>query len=180
MSILGKRIDLTEGTISLTGDLDPVVNFVAQTSAQDVEAYIIIKGRISDVDVSFTSSPELPQDEVLALIIFGRGINDLSPVQIARLAAIAAELTGGNSPGLVDGIRRGAGLDDLDVVEDDDGNAAVRAGKYVSDNVYLGVEAGQKNTEATVNLDITDNLTARGGVSSDGETSLGIFLEKDY
>jgi translocation and assembly module TamB len=180
LSILGKRIDLTEGTISLTGDLDPVVNFVAQTSAQDVEAYIIIKGRISDVDVSFTSSPELPQDEVLALIIFGRGINDLSPVQIARLAAIAAELTGGNSPGLVDGIRRGAGLDDLDVVEDDDGNAAVRAGKYVSDNVYLGVEAGQKNTEATVNLDITDNLTARGGVSSDGETSLGIFLEKDY
>ena len=84
------------------------------------------------------------------------------------------------SGNLVDGIRSGSALDDLDVVEDDDGNTAVKAGKYVSDNVYLGVQAGQKNTEATINLDITDNVTARGTVASDGEASIGIFLEKDY
>ncbi|EFL89578.1 translocation/assembly module TamB domain-containing protein [Ahrensia sp. R2A130] len=179
LSILGQRIDLNEGEITLTGDLDPRLRLVAQTSTDDVTAFITLSGRVSDLDVTFTSDPELPQDEVLARIIFGRGLADLSPVQIVRLASIAAELTGGNSPGLVDGIRSGTGLDDLDVVQDEDGNAAVKAGKYVSDNVYLGVEAGQ-NSKATINLDITKDVTARGSVAADGETSLGIFLERDY
>jgi translocation and assembly module TamB len=144
-----------------------------------VTASIILSGRVSDLDVSFSSSPDLPEDEVLAAIIFDRNIGELTPTQIARLASIAVELTGGNSPGLVDGIRSSLGFDDLDIVQDSDGNAAVRAGKYISDNVYLGVQAGQE-TEATINLDITESLTARGAVSSEGDTSLGVFFERDY
>jgi translocation and assembly module TamB len=179
LSIIGKRFDLNEGSVTLTGDLDPTLRFVATTQSGDVTASIILSGRVSDLDVSFSSSPELPEDEVLAAIIFDRNIGELTPTQIARLASIAVELTGGNSPGLVDGIRSGLGFDDLDIVQDSDGNAAVRAGKYISDNVYLGVQAGQE-TEATINLDITESLTARGAVSSDGDTSLGVFFERDY
>ncbi len=179
LAILGQRIDLTSGTITLAGDLDPIIDLTATTRAGDTEAYIRLKGRASNIEVTFSSSPELPQDEVLALIIFGRGLGDLSPAQIARLASIAAELTGGSSPGLVDSIRQGTGLDDLDIVQDSDGNAAVKAGKYINDNVYLGVQAGSKS-EATINLDLSDSVTARGAVSSDGDTSIGIFLERDY
>ena len=179
LDVLGQRIDLTEGKVRLTGDLDPELDLVARTDAGDVEAFIRLSGRASKLDVTFSSSPELPQDEVLSRIIFGRSLNDLSPIQIARLASIATELTGGRSPGLVNGIRAGTGLDDLDVVQDEDGNAAVKAGKYVSDNVYLGVQAGRKS-EATINLDVTDDVTVRGAVTPEGDTSLGIFLERDY
>ncbi|MDD9908793.1 MAG: translocation/assembly module TamB domain-containing protein [Ahrensia sp.] len=179
ISIVGQRIDLDEGKITLTGDLDPLLSFVARTRSDTVEAIITIEGRASDLDVSFSSEPELPQDEVLAQVIFGRSVGELSPVQIARLASIAAELTGGNSPGLVDQIRSGTGLDDLDVTTDSDGNAAVQAGKYLTDDVYLGVQTGAE-TKATINLDITDTITARGAVGTDGESSLGIFLERDY
>lgn len=179
LEILGQRIDLDEGTITLAGDLDPFLNFLARTESGDVTAFIQLRGRASDLDVSFFSEPELPEDEVLARILFDRSVSDLSPVQIARLATAAAELTGGNSPDLVGGLREGLGLDDLDVVQDDDGNAAVRAGRYISDNVYLGVEAGAE-TEATINLDITDDLTARGSVGTSGESELGIFFERDY
>jgi len=179
LSILGQRIDLDEGSITLTGDLDPVLDILAVTQSGDVEATIRLSGRVSRLDVSFSSTPELPEDEVLARIIFGRSLDDLSPVQIVRLASIAAELTAGNKPSLVDGIRKGIGLDDVDIVQDADGNAAVKAGKYISDNIYLGIQAGSK-TEATVNLDITDTLTARGSVDSEGGTAVGVFFEKDY
>ncbi len=179
LSIVGQRIDLDEGSIRLTGDLDPQLRFVARTRSDTVEAIITIEGRSSNLDVSFSAVPELPEDEVLAQVIFGRSVGELSPVQIARLASIAAELTGGNRPGLVDQFRAGTGLDDLDVTTDSEGNAAVRAGKYLSDRVYLGVEAGSK-TKATINLDITDNITARGSVGTDGSGGVGIFLEKDY
>ncbi|NKB53450.1 MAG: hypothetical protein GKR97_14720 [Rhizobiaceae bacterium] len=178
--ILGQRLDLTEGRVSLSGDLDPVLRLVAQTDAGDVVAYITVSGRASDIKVSFTSSPELPEDEVLAKIIFGRAIEELTPSQIVKLASIAAELTGGSSPGLVDTLRRGTGLDDLDIVQDKQGDTAVKAGKYLSDNVYVGVQAGQNTQEATINLDITNDVTARGTVDSEGGSSLGIFLEKDY
>ncbi len=179
LSIVGQRIDLDEGSIRLTGDLDPLLRFVARTRSDTVEAIITIEGRVSDLDVSFSAVPQLPEDEVLAQVVFGRNVGELSPVQIARLASIAAELTGGNRPGLIDQFRSGTGLDDLDVTTDSEGNAAVKAGKYLTDNVYLGVEAGSK-TKATINLDITDDVTARGSVGTDGGSSIGIFLERDY
>lgn len=179
LSIVGQRITLDEGTIRLTGDLDPLLRFVARTKSDTVEAIITIEGRASDLDVSFSSVPELPEDEVLAQVIFGRSVGELSAVQIARLASIAAELTGGNSPGLVDQLRSGTGLDDLDVATDSNGNAAVQAGKYLTDKVYLGVQTGGE-TKGTINLDISDSVTARGSVGTDGNSSIGIFLEKDY
>lgn len=179
LSILGQRIDLEEGTITLAGDLDPLLDFLATTDTGDTIASISLQGTPSNLQVSFSSNPELPEDEVLAQIIFGRNLTDLSPAQVVRLASIASELTGGNSPSLIDTLRAGTGLDDVDVVQDDDGNAAVKAGKYISDNVYLGVQAG-KETEATINLDITDSLTATGSVDTEGNSKLGIFFEKDY
>jgi translocation and assembly module TamB len=179
LSILGQRIDLEEGTITLAGDLDPLLDFLASTDTGDVIASIRLQGTASNLQVSFSSSPELPEDEVLAQIIFGRNLTDLSPAQVVRLASIASELTGGNSPSLIDSLRASTGLDDVDVVQDDDGNAAVKAGKYISNNVYLGVQAG-KETEATINLDITDSLTATGSVDTEGNSKLGIFFEKDY
>lgn len=78
-------------------------------------------------------------------------------------------------------LRGATGLDDLDVVTDSEGNAAVRAGRYIQDNIYLGVEAGaQGTTRGTINLDITENLKARGAMGSDGDSSLGVFYERDY
>ncbi|MEP3134251.1 MAG: translocation/assembly module TamB domain-containing protein [Rhizobiaceae bacterium] len=180
LTILGQRLDLNEGRITLDGGLDPVLYLVAQTEAGDVVAYITVSGPASDINVTFSSNPELPEDEVLAQIIFGRAIEELTPSQIIKLASIAAELTGGSSPGLVDSLRRGTGLDDLDIVEGKEGETAVKAGKYLTDNVYVGVQAGQTSQEATINLDITDDVTARGTVDSEGSSSLGIFLEKDY
>ena len=179
LRVIGRRFDLTEGSATLTGDLDPFLDLRATTIVDAVEASVVLRGRVSELAVSFESNPELPEDEVLALIVFGRSVTDLSPAQVARLLAIAQELAGGGGPGVVERIRRGTGLDDLDVVTDSSGNAAVRAGRYVNENVYLGVTAGRE-TEANINLDITRDLKARGSVGSNGNSKLGIFFERDY
>ena len=56
----------------------------------------------------------------------------------------------------------------------------MRAGKYLSDNVYTDVTVGTDQTSINLNLDVTDDIKAQGSVTSDGETSLGIFFERDY
>jgi translocation and assembly module TamB len=180
LSILAQRITFDEGEVSLVGDLDPFLNFVARSPSDDITVFITVSGRVSDLKIAFSSQPELPEDEVLARLIFNRGINELSPIQIAQLAAAAAELAGGSNTSLLGNLRNATGLDDIDIVTDTEGNAAVRAGRYISDNVYLGVEAGaQGSTKGTINLDITEELKARGAVGTN-DSSVGIFYEKDY
>ncbi|EKF20910.1 translocation/assembly module TamB domain-containing protein [Nitratireductor pacificus] len=181
LSILGQRITFDEGEVTLVGDLDPQLDFIARSRGNDIIVFITVKGRVSDLEIGFSSQPQLPEDEVLARLIFNRGIDELSAIQIAQLAAAAAELAGGSNSSLLGSLRNATGLDDLDVVTDSEGNAAVRAGRYIQDNIYLGVEAGAKGTtRGTINLDITDELKARGSLGSDGDSSIGVFFEKDY
>lgn len=181
ISILGQRITFDEGSVTLVGDLNPQINFVARSEGDNITAIVTVTGTVDNLNIVFSSSPELPQDEVLAQLIFKRSIGELSAFQIAQLAAAAAELAGGSNNSLMSKLRQGTGLDDIDVVTDSKGQTSVRAGRYIRDNIYLGVEAGAAGaTKGTVNLDISRNLKIKGAVGSDGDSSAGIFYEKDY
>ncbi|QQA41689.1 translocation/assembly module TamB domain-containing protein [Pelagovum pacificum] len=182
LDILQQRFELSEGYAQLQGDFEPYLRLVASTEARDgTVVTITLEGPASDPDVSFTSSPELPQDEVLSRLLFGRDLASISPLQAVQLAAAVGTLAGRGGGGLIGGVRNGLGLDDLDITTDDEGNAAVRAGVYLSENIYTDLTVNAEGeTEIDLNLDITDNVTARGTVGGDGETSLGIFYERDY
>ncbi|MBU1304448.1 MAG: translocation/assembly module TamB domain-containing protein [Alphaproteobacteria bacterium] len=181
LAILGQRVTFDSGTVTLLGDLDPMLNLVARTQGEGITVFVTVSGRASNIDVSFSSSPMLPQDEVLSRLIFKRSMSELSPLQLARLAAAAAELVGGGGGGLVDSLRSAAGLADLDVVTDSKGNVAVQAGAYIQDNVYLGVQAGAGGqSKVTINLDVTDDLRVTGAASQDGNSSMGVFYDRDY
>jgi len=182
LAILGQRVTFETGSVTLLGNLDPTLNFVARTEGDGITVFLTVAGRVSDLEITFTSNPALPQDEVLARLIFNRSVGELSPLQVARLAAAAAELAGGSGGGgLLGSLREGAGLADLDVVTDDEGNVGLAAGTYLQDNVYLGVEAGTGGqSRVTINLDVTDDLKITGAAGANGDSSLGVFYERDY
>lgn len=181
LDILSQRFVLDEGRIQMSGSFIPVLRFVASTEANGITVNVILDGPASSPDISFTSSPELPEDEVLAQLLFGRSISNMSALQALELANAVATLAGGRSGGLLTSLRDGFGLDDLDVSQTEDGNTAVRAGKYISENIYTDVvvDSGGR-TEINLNLDVTKDITARGSVDTTGNSSLGIFFERDY
>lgn len=118
---------------------------------------------------------------MLAQLLFGRDISQISAFQALQLANAVAQLAGRGGAGLIGNLREGFGLDDLDVITTDDGATAVRAGKYISDNIYTDVTAASDGTaDVSINLDLTPSITAKGTVGSDGNTGIGIFFEKDY
>ncbi|MDB6178130.1 translocation/assembly module TamB domain-containing protein [Paracoccus sp. Z330] len=181
VDLLGKRFVLTEGLVELQGSLIPVITLVAETTQDDITTRIIIDGEARDPDIKFESSPELPEEEVLSQLLFGQGLDNISPLQAAQLANALAVLAGRGGEGIVSRLRAGAGLDDLDLQTDDEGNVEVRAGKYLSENVYTDVAIGDDGTtNINLNLDITKSLRARGSVASDGESTIGVFFERDY
>lgn len=180
LDILGKRLDLTEGRVTMQGSLDPWLRFVAETAIDDTDVQVIIEGLASAPEVRFASSPDLPQEEIVARLIFGRGLDTISPLQAAQLAGAVVTLSGGGG-GLVGRLRGGFGLSDLDVTQTAEGDTEVSAGAYLSDNIYTEVTADSAGRQKiNLNLDISRHLTAKGSAASDGDTGIGIFFEKDY
>ena len=90
-------------------------------------------------------------------------------------------LSRASGSGLTGRLRQSFGLDDLDVTTGEEGGTAVRLGKYISRNIYADVVLGSGGTSAVnLNLDLTPDLKARGSATAEGETSLGVFFERDY
>lgn len=181
VDLLGKRFDLNEGLVELQGSLIPVLRLVAQAEQDGITTRIIIDGDVRDPEITFESSPPLPEEEVLSQLLFGRGLETIGPLQAAQLANALATLAGGGSAGITANLRKQVGLDDLDLATDDSGNVQVRAGKYLSENLYTDVSVGADGKSAiNLNLDVTQSLTARGSAGGEGGGSLGIYFERDY
>lgn len=181
VDLLGKRFDLTEGLVELQGSLIPVIRLVAQTSQDGITTRIVIDGEAQDPEISFEADPDMPEEEVLSHLLFGRGLDTITPLQAAQLANAIAVLAGRGGEGIVGRLRSATGLDDLDLATDDQGNVSVRAGKYLSKNLYTDVQVGgDGTTKLNLNLDISDTLTARGSVDSQGDSTIGIYYERDY
>ncbi|WP_417684200.1 translocation/assembly module TamB domain-containing protein [Roseibium sp.] len=182
MDILTRRLQFSKGQATFYGSLTPSLDFLATTSANSTSINVTVEGQADDPLIAFSSSPELPQDEVLALLLFGKDMGSLSPAQVAQLAAAIATLTGGDDNGPLAQIRKSLGLDAIDINTSGDDGPTVGVGKYVNDNIYLGVEqgTGEAGSRVKVDIDLDRGLKVRGEVGADGSSKAGIFFEKEY
>lgn len=182
MDFLGRRLELTDGRITLLGSLVPQMLIVAETVVEDVTARIALSGPVDAPELSLSSTPELPEDEVLARVLFGRGIETLSGFQVARLLASLRTLSGAGGAGILENARESLGVDDVDLRTDNEtGETSLAVGQTISDGVYSEVEVNSNgSTTVTLNFDLTDTTSLRGSASSEGETGLGIFWQRDY
>ena len=175
--LLGRRLDFTEGRVTFEGNTDPALDFTASTTTSDVTASIVVSGRASAPVVSFTSSPALAPDEVLARILFGRSISTLNASQALQVAQAVATFSGGG-PGVLDQVRRSLGVDSFDV----DATGQVGIGKRLNDRVYVGARQGPtaNSGKVTVDVDVTRNIRLQGAAGGDGSGELGIGAQWDY
>ena len=181
LDLLGNRFTLTDGSASMIGDFVPMVTLVASTESDGVTTSVRVSGRADGPEITFQSIPELPQDEVLARLIFRRSLISLSPFQAAQLALSVATLTGRADESILSRTRQAMGLDDLDFTVDDQGNTALRAGRYLSADVYTDLSIDSTGrSEVSINLDLSPSVTLRGRADTEGRSGIGVFFERDY
>nr|WP_257098735.1 translocation/assembly module TamB domain-containing protein [Pseudovibrio flavus] len=180
--ILSKRLTFSQGDVTFAGTFIPFLDFAAQTTTSEAEVTISITGPADEPVITFSSVPDLPQDEILAQLLFGQSSTDLSPLQLAQLASAVATLSGGGTDGAFSALRNLLGLSDIDVSVDPEGNAELSAGTYINENIYLGVtqDTGDGSNRATVDIEITKNLRLRGEADSKGDTKAGFYFEREY
>jgi len=183
LSILSQRFDFSRGAIGFSGSLDPELDFAANTIVESTTVTVGVTGAASNPQIGLSSSPDLPDEEILALLLFRRGLADITPIQAAQLASAVATLGGiGGSYGVVDRVRDSLGLSDIDISSDADGKAKVTVGRQLGDKVYLGVEqgVGKDSSRVKIDIDLTKNLKARAEVGADGKSKGGLFFERNY
>ena len=199
ISVAGTTLTFTRGKVGfdgtgVSGKIDPTLDFLAESTAGNVTAQLAVTGYVSKPVIKLSSVPDLPQDEVLAYLIFKRSAKELGPFQIAEIAAAVAELTGvGGDGGLnpLESVRKGLGLDRLSVgagssVPGSSGSGStptVEAGRYVANGVYVGAKQGTtgSQTQATVQIDITKGLKVETDVGSgQGGNQVGLTYQFEY
>ncbi len=188
-SIAGQTLTLTSGRItfagrSLAGRLNPEIAFTAQTTANNVTAMVTLAGYADAPQLSLTSSPSMPQGEILSQLLFGQDTAHLSPFQAAQVAQALASLTGvagGLDPLAM--LRKGLGLDRLSVAAGatPTSGPTIEAGKYITRNIYVGAKQGKfGTTQAEVEIDLTKNLKLSTTVAAGGGTPVtGATPEND-
>lgn len=192
LSLAGHTLAFSKGVVSFNGGslTDPSLNFVASTTSGDVTATLTIGGTAEKPKITLSSVPDLPQDEVLAHLLFGHGAATLSPFELAEIASAVASLTGVTSGvgNPLESIRKGLGLSRLSV-GGGGGSPTLEAGRYVAPGVYVGTKQGISGTgtQATVQVDITKGLKLESTVgtgspsgTSSGANSIGLMYQFEY
>ena len=200
VNLLGKTFTLTRGAITFDGSakLDPVLDIVAEASAADITAQVIIGGFASAPTITLSSTPVVPQDEILARVLFNRGVGQLTAGEGLQLAGAAATLAGGG-PGVLDRLRGGLGLDWFRLGSGPTGPAsstlnpraasgggargtALSAGKYIAPGVSIGVSQGLSppTSKVTVEIELRRHLTVQGEAGQSGSTGIGLNYNYDY
>lgn len=178
------RID--EGLIQFSGTTPPTpdLRVVATTSAASILAKIILSGTPQNLRITLDSDPVVPENEILAAVLFGRSLDSLTPMQALRLAQAVDQLArGSSSPGLTRTLARSFGLDDLSAGNGAaTGGTTVEAGKYVTDRVYLkgGKGLDPRDDTVGVEIEISPQLGLESQMGRESQGGIGLNWRYDY
>jgi translocation and assembly module TamB len=183
----GRVFRLDRGVIRFRGESppDPTLDIHAEAAVQGLEASVRVAGSGLRPEITFASTPAMPQDELLARLLFGTSITNLSAPDALQLAsAVAALQSGKGSLDPINALRRAVGLDRLRIVPADVATGqktALGAGKYITRKLYVEVVTDGAGYSATqVEYQVTRWLSVLSTVSTIGRSSAQLRISKDY
>jgi translocation and assembly module TamB len=180
----GKRFEFDErGTVYLASSPDRIrLDLTATRQDPSLTAVIRIRGTAAEPEITLTSTPVLPSDEVLSQVLFGASAAQLSPVEAAQLASALASLAGGGGFDVIGGLRGLTGLDRLAFAGGGEaGGLTVAGGKYLTDDVYLEIiGGGREGPAAQVEWRVRRNLAIVSRIAGQGGARLSVRWRRDY
>jgi translocation and assembly module TamB len=197
-SLASSTLNFTAGRVSFDGAglknrIDPTLDFTADstfTVPTVTTATLHIYGFADAPQFAFSSSPALPQDQILAGLLFGESASALSPLQIASIGDALATLSGGGG-GLnpLTKLQKSLGLDRLSVGQatttgptgaTTNTGASIEAGRYVTRRVFVEAkQTTQGTSQVQVNIDLTKHLKVQTRLGNGTATVQGTTPEND-
>ena len=185
-SFSGHQFDLEQGVITFNGPMmNPTLAIRAETRINTVTAGIAVSGTAQRPDIAFVSTPTLPQDEILARILFGDNVANLSATQAIQLAAALSGLRGGGG-GLnpMGKLQNASGVDRIGIVSGDEATGrgtSLAVGQHISNNIYVEVITDPKGFTATqLEISLSRTLSLLSKTGTNAGSSANLRYSKDY
>lgn len=183
----GTRFELTRGRIlfDVGEPINPRLDVLAETTKNGTNVDIAITGNAQSPSITFSSDPALPEEEILARLLFGGSVTSLSATDAVQLAAALAALQGGGG-GLdpIGSLRRSIGLDQLRIISADPligRGTGIAIGKNITRDIYVELVTDGRGYSATqIEYRITSWLALLGTVSTIGRDSVLVQVSRDY
>jgi translocation and assembly module TamB len=186
-SFASRRFDVTRGNIRFQGNQlsNPTIDVEASTTAEGITAIIDISGTAQQPRIAFSSSPSLPQEEVLARLFFGTNVTNLSATEAIQLAAAVNSLSGtGGGLNPLGQLRSATGIDRLRILGADDTSGrgtSLAAGKYITNDIYIEIITDARGFTATqLEISLTRSLSLLSQTASFGGSSVSLRYSRDY
>ena len=182
----GTRFEITRGIISFDANvpIDPRIDIAAETSANGINVEVTVRGSAAQPEIAFSSTPALPEEEILARLLFGGSITDISATDALQLGAALASLRGGGGMDPINQLRSSIGLDRLRIVPADPAinrGTALALGKNIGRRFYAEIITdGQGYSATQVEFRVTSWLSLLASVSTIGRESVAAEFRRDY
>jgi translocation and assembly module TamB len=177
----GKRFVFDDsGSVVLSTDPARIrLNLAAVREDPALTATIKVTGTAAQPKIELTSTPSLPQDEILSQVLFGRSASQLSGFEAAQLASAVASLAGGGGFDVIGNLRELAGLDRLSF-GGEASSLTVAGGRYITDDVYLEIIGGGEGGAAVnVEWQVRRNLAVSSKFGGEGDASLSVRWRRE-
>jgi translocation and assembly module TamB len=185
-SFAGTRFELTRGIIRFDENvpIDPRLDIVAETEKDGLDVIVKVQGNATQPEISFTSSAGLPEEEILARLLFGGSITELSATDVLQLGSAAASLRGGGGMDPINRLRTAIGLDRLRIVSADPAlgrGTAIAVGKNIGRRFYVEIITDGRGYSATeAEFRVTSWLAILASISTIGRESVVAEVRRDY
>ncbi len=177
------QFDLTRGQIMFTGgqEINPELHIVAQYRVQSYLLSATIDGTANKPTLTLSSIPELPQADILSVMMFGKTSNDLSGGQQKDLQNQAMSMAGGYAASKVgQAVAQSLGLGELGVTTNSGG---VGFGRYLTRNVYVSASQSASNMQdrkAEIQYYLTPSVSLDSSASTNYGNEIKLQWHKDY
>jgi autotransporter translocation and assembly factor TamB len=186
----GRRFDLTRGSIGFDtlAPNDPTIDIRAERETRDgTTVAVVITGRSSALKVSLESTPSLPNEDVMALILFDKPADELSAFQSLQVADALTQLGGVGEfggKGFTGAAREALGLDllNIDVDQADSSASLLTVGKYVTDGLFVSASqnARGENGSLRIEYEIGQSFSVETELRQDGDQTISANWKKDF
>jgi translocation and assembly module TamB len=176
--LFNKKFKLKYGQVNFANNaIGLAITGIYEKNGQRIQADLA--GTNDNITLSLSAIPQIPEDEILAFIIFGKSLQKITPFEAIQLASAVQKLRSGGS-GFFDPIgsaRDVLGIDTLSIesaaTEDGQSGINVGIGKYLNEKVYLELERtpnpsqpwkGNLEIELTPSINLESSTGGRTGI----------------
>jgi autotransporter translocation and assembly factor TamB len=186
-SVYGKRFVMRQGQVIFTGspDINPQLDIAVNHTVSNYLVEIHVEGKARKPEITFSSTPELPQSDILSLLIVGKTMDRLTSSEqenlSSQLTGAAGSMVAGQLQEALGGV---LGLDTLTIGAGENfGSGSVSVGQYVTQDIFMSYEFGMGKgggNRVGVEYSITPRFKLKSSTTDKGDSAIDFLWRHDY